>query len=137
MAGIIDMRLMRYINLFEKIAKVSTTNCFVYNNVIIFAVPEKLVSRAVGPGGANARKLGATLRKRIKVIAKNDGDMEKFIADVVSPVEFNKIEIKDGQVVVSAGRQNKAALIGRGRIREKELGEILRNFFGVKGVRIA
>lgn len=133
------MRLMRYINLFEKIAKVSTTNCFVYNNVIIFAVPEKLVSRAVGPGGANVRKLGMTLRKRIKVIAitKNDEGMGKFIADIVSPVEFNKVEIKDGQVVVNAGRQSKAALIGRGRIREKELGEILRNFFGVKGVRIA
>ena len=137
-AKIIDMQLMRYINLFSKVAKVPTTNCFVYNNVIIFAVPRQLVSKAVGKAGVNVKKLGETLRKKIKIIEmpKNEEGVEKFVVDVISPVEFNKIEVRDNLAVISAGRESKAALIGRGRVREQELGSILHKAFGISGVRI-
>ena len=141
MASTIDMQMMRYINLFSKISNVSTTKVFVYNNVIVFAVPKPLVSKAVGKDGANVRKLGETLRKKIKVVAvaniEDKEDIERFVSDVVSPITFSKIEFKDGSAVISAGRQSKAALIGRGRIREKELSEILKNFFKINRVRIA
>jgi hypothetical protein len=48
MAGVIDMQLMRYINLFARTTKVQTTKVFVYNNQIIFAVPKAKVSIAFG-----------------------------------------------------------------------------------------
>jgi len=67
----------------------------------------------------------------------NLNSVERFIKNVVSPIEFNKLEIKGGIAVITAGRQSKAALIGRGRIREKELGEILKDNFGILKVRIA
>ena len=74
MAGkTIDMQLMRYINLFRKVCHVSTTNCFVYNNVIIFAVPKMQVYRAIGRGGENMKKLGLILRKKIKIISSSAG----------------------------------------------------------------
>ncbi len=139
MAQVIDMQLMRYINLFGKISHVSTTNCFIYNNNIIFAVPAALVSKAIGNRGENMKKFGNAFGKRVKVIAMpfGRGGMEKFVEEIVSPVTFNKIEIKDEVVIVNAGRQSKAALIGRGRIREQELGEILKRVFGVSGARVA
>ena len=135
----IDMRLMRYINLFRKITHISTRNCFVYNNAIIFAVPGQLVPKAVGPHGKNMKIMGEILRKKIKVIsmAPDKEHVERFISEIVSPITFNKIEIKDNTVTISAGRQNKAALIGRNRQREKELSEILRNFFNIHRVRVA
>lgn len=138
MSNTIDMQLMRYINLFERVARVSTKNCFVYNNFIIFAVPPKKVSLAVGKNGANVRKLGEILRKKIKVVpmASSKEEIPKFVEDVVSPTGFNKAEVKNNEVVISAGRQNKAALIGRARAREKELKNILKNYFGIESVRI-
>jgi transcription antitermination factor NusA-like protein len=140
MAGTIDMRLMRYINLFGKISKVPTTNCFVYNKNIVFAVPSFLVSRAVGSGGENVRKMGETLRKKIKVISlpksNEKGDIEKFVSEIVSPITFNKIEFKDGMMSISAGRASKAALIGRDRAREKELFNVLKNFFTIERLRV-
>ena len=138
MAGTIDMQLMRYINLFSKIAKVPTTNCFVYNNMIIFAVPKEKVSFAVGRGGENVKKLGETLRKKIKVIEmpSEEGSVEKFVVNITSPIEFNKLEVRDNIAVINAGRESKAALIGRGRIREQELASILNKAFGIGGVRI-
>ncbi len=137
-AKIIDMQLMRYINLFSKIARVPTMNCFVYNNTIVFAVPRDKISMAVGRNGANVKKLGETLRRKIKVIEMPGGleGLDKFVFDVTAPVEFNKIEIKDNVVHISASRANKAALIGRGRIREQELGVILNKAFGLGGVRV-
>ena len=141
MAGTIDMQLMRYINLFARTTKVPTRHVFVYNNQIIFAVPRAKVSVAIGKQAVNVKKLNGILRKKIKIVAmpavdSNEG-VEKFVGDVVAPIEFNSIEVRDDSVVVNAGRQSKAALIGRGRQREKELGDVLKNFFGIGKFRIA
>ena len=141
MAGVIDMQQMRYINLFSKISRVSTTKCFMYNNQIVFAVPRGQVSFAIGKDAVNVKRLRDTLRKKIKVVAMPDKDDDvgiiAFIKDLVSPVEFTNAEIKDSSVVITAGRQNKAALIGRNRVREKELLDILKNNFGFTKLKIA
>ena len=141
MAGVIDMQLMRYINLFSKTTRVQTTKVFVYNNQIIFAVPKSKVSIAIGRGASNVKRLNLILRKKIKVVAmpavdSNEG-IGKFVEEVVAPVEFNKVEVNDNSVVVTAGRQSKAALIGRNRTREKELADVLKNFFHIAKLRIA
>ena len=141
MAVTIDMQLMRYINLFAKTTRVETTKVFVYNNQIIFAVPKSKVSVAIGKGAVNVKRLNDILRKKIKIVAmpavdSNEG-IGKFVEDVVAPIEFNKVEVKENSVVVNAGRQSKAALIGRNRMREKELGDVLRNFFHITKLRIA
>ena len=118
------MQLMRYINLFARITRVPTTK-----------VPKAQVSIAIGKGAVNVKKLNSILGKKIRVVAMpgvdtfSNEEIGKFVEAVVSPVEFNKIEVRENSIVINAGRQNKAALIGRGRQREKELSEVLKNFF--------
>lgn len=138
MAKTIDMQFMRYINLFEKISHVATTNCFVYNNTIIFAVPKAQVSQAIGPGASNVKRMSETLRKKIKVITMPSGDagIKKFIEEIVEPIKLNSLELKDGIVMISADRQGKAMLIGRNRVREQELTEILTKTLKVQGLKI-
>lgn len=138
MAQTIDMQSMRYLNLFAKISHVHTTNCFSYNNVLIFAVPKAMVSKAIGPKAANIKKLSEVLRRKVKIIAKplGDSDVAEFIKSVIEPTEFNSLEVKDGTVLISAGRQNKAMLIGRNRIREKELTDILARTLKINKLRI-
>jgi transcription antitermination factor NusA-like protein len=141
MANIIDMQLMRYINLFARTTKVTTTKVFYYNNGIVFAVPKAKMSLAIGKGACNIKKMSETLRKKIRVVAMPAVDdvegIKKFVGDVVAPIEFVGIEMKGGSIVVNAGRQSKAALIGRNRVREKELADVLKSFFGVSKLRIA
>lgn len=141
MATVIDMQLMRYINLFERVSKVSTTKVFFYNNQIIYAVPKAKVSVAIGKNAVNIKKLNDILRKKIKIVempAIDDNKaIGKFIEAVVAPIEFNKVEVKDTSVVIPAGRQSKASLIGRNRVREKELGDVLKNFFHIGKLKIA
>ncbi len=140
MAGVIDMQFMRYINLFARTTKVSTTKVFVYNNQIVFAVPKNKVSLAIGKGACNIKRMSEILRKKIRVVVMpaviDDEGIKKFIRDVVSPIEFNGVELKGGGAIINAGRQSKAALIGRNRQREKELADVLKSFFSINKFRI-
>jgi len=135
MNNTIDMQIMRYINLFERISNVTTSKCFVYNNTIFFVVPRELVSRAIGRDAENIRHMGEVLGKKIRVIALEE-DLSKFIAHIIEPYEFLKVDIKDNFITLSANKQNKAGIIGRGRIREEELEGILKKFFGIEKLKI-
>jgi len=125
------MQTIRYINLLDRTSQVKTRNCFVYNNTIIFAVPKELVSRAIGSNGINIRRINEQLGKRVRVIVepKDISDAERFVLDIVSPIKFKSLELKDDCFILNAGAQSKAALIGRNRRRYDELRSILEASF--------
>jgi len=134
---VINMQEMRYINLFEKITRVRASNCFNYNDSLIFVVPRKDISKSIGEDGRNMRKLNEILNKKVKVAAKvvTDRDIERFIAAVVHPTTFNNVELAGGDIIISAGHQSKSALIGRDKRRLIELQRITKEYFN-KGVRV-
>lgn len=131
MVNTLDMQDMRYLNLFEKIMKVRTRFCFRYNEALVFCVPKPLVSKAIGKGGRNVKEMNYILGKKVKIIAAPQGtrDIEYFIRSIVNPVLFRNLEIKDKEVILSAGA-SKAALIGRNKKRLQEMQKIVREFFG-------
>ena len=134
---VIDLQTIRYINLLDSTAKVKTRKCFVYNNIIFFAVPKEMISKAIGPGAVNIRRIQEKLEKKIKIIAEAQGvsDAQRFIEDIIAPVKFKSLEMQGNDIVINAGSQSKAALIGRNRRREAELKQILQDTFGV-GLKI-
>jgi NusA-like KH domain protein len=139
MARTLDMKFIRYLNLFGKITKVRTQHCFIYNATIVFLVPQQDVAKAIGESGKNIRKLSEILEKKVKIITIPSGieDIEKFILDIIYPIKFKSIEIKEDRLVISAGLQSRAALIGRNKSRLNEMKEILQQYFGIKDIRIA
>lgn len=131
MVNTLDMRDLRYLNLFEKVTGIRTHYCFDYNNAVIFCVPREFISRAIGPDSRNLKRISEIIKKRIKVIAvpKNPQDIRKFIEMVVSPVTFKDLEIAENEIVLNAGAQSKAALIGRDKRRLIEMQKITKDFF--------
>ena len=131
MAKTISMQDMRYLNLFGKITQISTRFCFSYNNQIIFCVPKNLISKAIGENGRNVKKINEILGKRVKVIPKPKGvyDIRKFVENIVSPVKFNDLEVAENEIILTAGNQSKAALIGRNKRRLFELQKISKDYF--------
>jgi transcription antitermination factor NusA-like protein len=92
-----------------------------------------LVAKAVGKGGENVRQISGILKKRIKVIPQPGGEesIKSFIENIVSPVTFKDVEIKDNEVILDAGgTQSKASLIGRNKRRFLEMQKIIENYFG-------
>ena len=133
-----DMQFIRYMNLFGRVSKVSAKHCFSYNNMLVFVVPGYAIERAIGSNNSNLKKLSDILGKRIRVVAEPKGrrDIAGFIRVLVSPIEYQNIEVKEDEVLITAGRESKAMLIGRGRVREQELGDILEQYFGIKSLKI-
>ena len=138
-----DMQFMRYMNLFEKVTRISPSHCFTYNNTLVFVVPRPLVQRAIGKDNLNLKKVSGILEKRIRVLAepKSMEDLQQFFTVLVSPITFEKLEIINGEagkelIITTGGRESKAMLIGRDRLREKEMKDILDQHFDIKNVRI-
>ena len=138
MVKVLDLRLIRYANLFGRITRIRTNHCFIYNNTIVFAVPRSFVMQAIGKDNSNLRKLSEAMRKKIKIVAIPNGreDIENFVSVITSPVKFKDIEIKETEAIINASPQSKASLIGRGKTRLEEMENILGQYFGIKKLRI-
>lgn len=131
----INMQTMRYINLLDRISRVKTRKCFVYNNAIIFAVPKQMVSQAIGSNANNVKELQEKLGKRVRIIEEENSidKAGKFIEDIVTPVRFKSIESTvEGLIITSGSQQTKATLLGRNKKRFEELKQIVEDNFGVE-----
>jgi transcription antitermination factor NusA-like protein len=128
------MQTMRYINLLNNVTRVNARKCFVYNNVIYFAVSPRFLSQALGPSGKNLKIISERLGKRIRIIRDSDDDIksiQRFVESIVSPIEFVSLENKEGIYVITAGSRTRAAtLIGRNKVRLEELNRIFSSYFG-------
>jgi NusA-like KH domain protein len=125
------MQDIRYLNLFEKMTRVQTRYCFKYNEFIIFCVPKHLVSAAIGEQGMNIKRMSEILRRRIKVIPTPDGvaHLRQFIEAIISPLRFKDLSVNDNEIILTAGSQSKAALIGRNKRRLLEMQKIMKDYF--------
>ncbi|RLG12598.1 hypothetical protein DRN73_01935 [Candidatus Pacearchaeota archaeon] len=132
LGGTIDMQDMRHLNLFQRITGVSTRYAIKYNEMIIFCVPKRLMSKALGEKAKNIRKISEILGKRIKIIPIPQGirHIKQFIEAIVSPVVFKDLEVKGNEVILTAGSRSKAALLGRNKRRLLEMQKIIKDFFG-------
>lgn len=126
---------IQYINIFEKIARVRPSDCFNYGFYLVFVVPQVELSKAIGQNGVNAKKISATINKKIKIIS-NNGNKEDFVKSIISPIKFKELKLEDGTVSIKAGPQSKALLIGKNSTRLKELKGILERYFKIENIRV-
>jgi transcription antitermination factor NusA-like protein len=131
MINTIDMKDMRHLNLFSRITHIDTRFCFTYNEIIFFCVPKKLVSKAIGTDAKNIRKMNMILKRKIRILPNPVGieDAEKFIQSIISPIELKELKTTDNEIILTAGSQNKAALIGRNKRRFLEMQRIVSDYF--------
>jgi NusA-like KH domain protein len=137
MTNTINMQDMRHLNLFSQITRINTRFCMTYNDTIIFCVPREFVMRAVGEEGRNIKRISEILQKKIRVIPSPGGiqNIRQFIENIVRPVTFKDLEIRGREIILTAGSQSKASLIGRNKRRFFELQKIVKDYFG-KELRI-
>lgn len=133
MTNVLEMKDLMNLQLFEKITHISTIDTFNYNNAVFFCVPKSQVAKAIGKSAINAKKISAITKKRIKIIAKPNGekDAKSFIESIISPVTFTDLEIKNKEIILTAGSANKAALLGREKRRLKEMENIIKDQFSL------
>ncbi|MCR4327571.1 MAG: hypothetical protein NUV46_03255 [Nanoarchaeota archaeon] len=133
MVNTIDMQDLRHLNLFRKITRIPTRYCFSYNETLMFCVHRSELSQALGRNGENLREMSNITKKRIRVLPIPNGieNSKSFIQSIVAPVTFKDIEITPNEIIVNAGSENKAALLGRNKRRFLEMKKIVKDFFKV------
>lgn len=131
MINSINMQDLRHLNLFRKITKLQTRYCFSYNDTLMFCVPKQSIPRALGKNGENLKKISDIIKKRVRIVPIPLGieNAEQFIQAVISPVSFKEMEITPDEIIVNAGSENKAALLGRNKRRLNEMKKIVKDFF--------
>ena len=132
MMNTLDMKDIMHLNLFSQITRINTRFCLKYNETIIFCVPKNLLNKAVGEQGKNVRRISESIGKRVRIIPVPRGllDARGFISTIVKPVTFKDFQINGNEIIITAGSQSKAALIGRDKRRLIELQKISEDFFG-------
>jgi len=129
----INMKDLMYLNLFEKITKVRTRHSFKYNDKIFFCVPKKFLKQAIGEDAKNIKKINKITGKKIRVVPQpnpnNKEDIKEFIKKIISPIEFRDIEVTENEIKITAGRMNKASLIGKNKRRLEEMNKITKDYF--------
>lgn len=130
-----DEQTIRHMNLFLSVIGVGAKHCFFYDNAIVFVIKPEFLFFARG----NVEKLGRIIKRKIRIIASPKSnekeEIEKFIRELAYPIEIKNISLNE-ELCIRAG-MNKAFLIGRGRKKEQELQNILKEYFGIKKLRIA
>lgn len=124
-------------NLFSQITRINTTFCMEYNRTLIFCVPKPMINKALGEQGRNLKRISEILGTKVRIIPSPRGDMDakSFIENLIKPVTFKNLEIKGNEMILTAGMQSKAILIGRDKKRLIELQGIIKDYFG-KELRI-
>jgi transcription antitermination factor NusA-like protein len=132
MVNTLDIHDIMNLNLFNQITRIETRFCIKYNNAIIFCVPKNLLVKAMGEQGRNLKRISETLGKRVRIIPMPRGefDAKGFIQTIVKPVTFKDFQMNGNEIIITAGSQSKAALIGRDKRRLIELQKIAEDFFG-------
>ncbi|MFH0831537.1 MAG: hypothetical protein V1886_01575 [archaeon] len=138
MTRTLEMQFIQYMNFFERAIGLRAKHCFSYNSTIFFVVSPALVPRALGNGAENLKRLSIMLRRKIRIIAapSSANDAKEFISRLVYPLEINGFTIEGKEGCILAPRQSRAMIIGRNKTKLVELEGVLKEYFGIKKLRV-
>src|SRR3989344_7457764 len=133
MFKVLDQQKIRFLTVFGRVTRMPVSDCFMYNNKVVFAVPQARLSMAIGENASNIRRVGEMILRRVKVVALprpgNEADISSFISSIIHPVEFKNLEVTGDEILISAnGMENKAEMMGRNKVRLKELQDIAKQY---------
>jgi N utilization substance protein A len=133
-----DTGTMQVIAHFEQMTRARVRDCIVAENQVIFIVEPGDIGRAIGPRGANIRRLEAGLKKKVK-IAEFAHELVTFIKNLVYPIDVREVKEQDDGVVVLVPPNLKARglLIGRNAQTLRAYEAVVQRYFPIKELKVA
>lgn len=133
-----DTAAMQVIAHFERMTHARVKDCIVTENLVIFVVEPGDAGKAIGPKGANVRRLEAALKKKVR-IAEFSNELVTFIKNLVYPIDVREIKEQEDGIVVLVPPDLKARglLIGRNAQILRAYEAVVQRFFPIKELRVA
>jgi N utilization substance protein A len=122
---------------FEKATKAEVKDFIELEDMLIFVVQPGNLFKAIGPKGANVKRLSEKLHKRIKIVEYNP-DLAMFIANMIHPLKADSI-VQEGKIVtiMSDDTKTKGLLIGRNAQNLRQLEKVVKRYFDIDEIKVA
>ncbi|MCA9478707.1 MAG: NusA-like transcription termination signal-binding factor [Nanoarchaeota archaeon] len=125
----IDVQILQWIELFEKVTRAKTKDCFLFQDKICFMVVRGHLHKALGPNKKNVTKLENLTKRRIKIIEYNDNVLQ-FITNVLSPLKVVDIKNEEGIVTITGPDQKtRGLMIGAKAANLRGYEQIVQKYF--------
>ena len=131
-----DNTLLKVMQFFETMTRAKLRDCFIdQNDAVVFIVEAAQSGLAIGKGGANARKLEESLKKKVKVVEYSD-NVEEFTKSLIQPAKAQKIEFSEGVVTITPEPGSRSYLIGRAGKNVRNFEAAIKRHFPIRELRV-
>jgi N utilization substance protein A len=130
-------KLMAYMTLFEKITRALLKDCIIdQNDNPVFIVQPTQISRAIGKGGSNVKRLSTMLNRKIKIVEFNP-EITQFVRNLFAPLEVKDVAEENGVVTVFGGdTKTRGMMIGRESSNLKVIEGIVKRYFKIEKLMV-
>jgi len=124
-----DMQVMKFISLFEAITRSKLKDCIVGESLITFVVESGEISKAIGKGAVNVRRLEQKLKKKIKIVEFND-EITGFVKNLVFPAKVKDMNYDGSTItIMAADLSSRGLIIGRDAKKLRNYESITQRYF--------
>lgn len=134
----LDMALIKYMALFEKITRASVKDCFEQGDRLVFIVNEGQIGKAIGKGSVNVKKIENLVKKKIRIVEYNS-DMHKFVQNIVHPFKLENIEYDEDTKILTltaVDSKTRGYLIGRAASNLRNYEAVLKRHTKVSELKV-
>ena len=128
--------LIKILSMFQGVTRTQVRDCIEGTERTIFVVEEGQISRAIGKGAENVRKLEKRLNRKIKIVEFNSV-VTKFVRNLIYPAKAEGIS-EDGKVIIitPADTVSRGRIIGRGAQNLREMESITKRYFEIDEIKV-
>lgn len=127
---------MKILSCFELVTHSCVKDFIAENGLLLFIVNEGKAGKAVGPKGANAKKLEGMFKKRIKIVEFSPEPVS-FIKNLVYPLKIANIAEEDGIFIIApVDSKTRSLLIGKGACNLRFYESVVKRHFPIKELKV-
>jgi len=131
-----DLDMIKIINLFEQVTHARVKEAFYLKEVLTFIIFEGDKFKALGKNLANLHKIEQMLQKKIKIV-EFDGDMTKFITNLIYPYRVESIVLNDKTVTITdSDPKTKGLIIGAKAQNLRMYESVVKKYFEIEEIKV-
>ncbi len=131
-----DAMSMKLISSFELITRAKIKDLIVHNDLLLFVVTPGEIGRAVGPKGANVKKLERMFKKKIKIV-EFSRVLVSFIKNLVYPLKVTDITEDQGiYTITPVDSRTRSVLIGKNACNLRFYESVIKRYFEIVELKV-
>ncbi len=127
----LDQEVLGLCSIVERVTHARVVDGFKENEMYYFVIGRGEIGKAIGERGVHVQRFASEFGKRVRMIEYNE-DVAQFVKNVIYPLQVERIEVKDKEVILSdSNKKTKSLLIGRDSKNLDVINRAVKRFFAV------